>query len=177
MNRILASLAFCIPVAHADGEGLAVLGHGRGAVPAQAVIGELLDRFGPDPEEGFPDRPSRQPIDPATAVHQSGYPVFSSLSSSAGSAGVKEIDLPVSSPVCVIGPDAVSLRWLASNRYRLKQMGASCILVQARDAREVERVRGAAGPLPVRAVPFDELAWIHGIRTVPVLLVRKGGLQ
>ncbi len=177
MNRILASLAFCIPVAHAGGDGLTVLGHDRGAVPTRAVIGELLDRFEPDPEEVSSAAPSRQGIDPAAAVRQSGYPVVSDLGSSGGSARVKMVDVPLPAPVCVVGPDAASLRWLSRNRSRLTEMGASCILVQARDAREVERVRGAAGPLPVRAVPFDDLARIHGIRTVPVLLVGKGGLQ
>lgn len=165
-----------IQSAHSDG-GLAVLGHDRGAVPARSVIGELLDRFEPDPEEVFPDPPSGQPIDPARAVPQSGYPVFSSLGSSIGSAGVKEIDVPLASPVCVIGPDAISLRWLSRNRIRLAEMSASCILVRARDALEAERVRAAARPIPVRAVPFDELARIHGIRTVPVLLVGKGALR
>ena len=165
-----------IQSAHADG-GLAVLGHDRGAVPARSVIGELLERFGPDPEEVLPDPPSRQTIDPARAVPQSGYPVVSSLSSSVGLVGVKEIDLPLSSPVCVIGPDAASLRWLSRNRSKLIKVGASCILVRARDAREAERVRAAARPIPVRAVPFDELARIHGIRTVPVLLVGKGALR
>lgn len=172
----MSLLLSAIQSAHADG-GLAVLGHDRAAVPAQAVIGELLDRLRPDPEEVFPDPPSGLPTDPATAVPQSGYPVVSGLSSGGGQGGVKEIDLPLPSPVCVIGPDAASLRWLSRNRSQLKKMGASCILVRARDAREAERVRAAARPLPVRAVPFDELARLHGIRTVPVLLVGKGALR
>lgn len=170
---IAVLVSFALP-SHADGSApLAVLGQDRGAVPAEAVIGELLARFLPDPEDDI-RIPDPRPVDSVRVLRQTGYPFFSSLIPDAAKSGLKEIDMPLANPVCVVGPDAISQRWLAANRIRLMEMGAGCVLVAARGPVDLERVRRAARPLMVQAVPFDDLAARHGIRTVPVLLVGRG---
>ena len=168
----IAILACCTLQTHADRSvPLAVLGHDRGAVPAEAAIGELLARFLPDPE--FSSVPDRRAVDPVRVLRRTGYPVVSGLIPDAGKSGLKEIDVPLQGPVCVVGPDAISQRWLAANRIRLMEMGAGCVLVAARGPADLERVRRTARPLLVQLASFDDLAARHGIRTVPVLLVGR----
>ena len=161
------------PVRADSSPPLMVLGHDHGAVPAETVIGELLARFRPDLEDTVHLR-DRKPVDLSRAIRQSGLPVVTNLVPDAGRAGVKELDVPLTHPVCVIGPDPVSLRWLSRNRKSLAQMGARCILVSARDPGQVGQVRKAARPIMVQVAPFDGLAAMYGIRTIPMLLVGKG---
>lgn len=166
----LVFLPFPALQTHGDSSGLTVLGHDRGAVPAESIIGDLLGRFRLDPDSPLPS-PIREEPDPVRELRHVGYPVVSDLRPSVASAGVKRIPVPLPLPVCLIGPDAASLRWIAAHRSRLVEMRAQCILVAARDAEEVERVRKAAHPLMVQSVPAGAIARMHGIRTVPALLV------
>ena len=166
-----AFLAFFIQYAQAEGtDELVVLGHDPGARPAAPLIGEFLGRLSEPEDETVP--PPGEAEDNLAAG--GGLPRTSSLVPSAGSASVVYLDVPLTSPLCVIGPDPVSQRWLVRNRDRLVRMGAFCVLVKTTGHSQVEKLRKLARPVPVYPLPFDRLAAIHKIRTVPVLLAGKG---
>ena len=175
VSMCIAFMGFCAHPAHAEGSaGLVVLGQDSGAIPAESLISELLGRFSEADEEELtggitPDETDRSLIDGA------GLPLSSSLTPSASTAGILRINMPLTSPLCVIGPDPISRRWLVANRDQLHRLGATCVLVKASGTAEVDAIRGLARPIPVHPLQFDQLAAQHGIRTVPVLLIGKGG--
>lgn len=167
----LAILALFIQCAQADGtDELVVLGHDPGARPAAPLIGDLLGRLS-EPEDETASPPG---VAENNLAAGGGLPRTSSLVPSPRSAGVVYLDVPLTSPLCVVGPDPVSQRWLVRHRDRLVRMGAFCVLVKTTGRRQVEMLRKLARPVPVYPLPFDRLAAVHGIRTVPVLLAGKG---
>lgn len=178
LAALLALGLAAAPAAGADGPGgLAVLGHGPGARPAGELVGELLWRFaGAAGGEVPPAVPGEDPPDDGLLAGGA-LPRSSTLVPSTGPAGVRRIGLPLESPLCVIGPDPISRRWLARHRARLATLGARCVLVRTTGRAEVDALRRLAHPVPVHPLPFDRLAAVHGIATVPVLLVGTGGLE
>ena len=166
-----AALAFgAVPACAGDSGEFVVLGHDQGARPAESLIGELLGRF----ENGQDPAPARSTGQGKGLLEGAGLPAASRLMPSSASAGIRRIDIPLTSPLCVIGPDRESRRWLIANRRQLTRLGAGCVLVQASGKEAVDLLRQVAHPVPVLPVPFDDLARIYGIRTVPVLLVGRG---
>lgn len=167
----LASLALDAPAS--ESVNLVELGREPGAVPAESLIGELIGRFS-EPEDEVEFRGGTPGLDDATIMNSVDLPLSSNLTPSAADAGIRFIDIPLTTPLCVIGPDPVSRRWLSRNRRHLYGMGATCILVEASSREQLDTVRKTAHPVPVQPLPFDRLAQAHGIRTVPVLLLGKG---
>lgn len=167
---VSAALAFgAVPVSVGDPGDLVVLGHDRGARPASSLIGELFGRF-EDEQDPVPVRSTSQS---RGLLEGAGLPSASRLVPSSASAGIRRIEIPLTSPLCVIGPDSESRRWLFANRLQLARLGAGCVLVQASSEETVDSLRRLADPVPVFSVPFDDLASAYGIRTVPVLLIGK----
>lgn len=169
---VSAALAFgTVPASAWDPGELVVLGHDRGARPAESLIGELLGRF--ENERG--PAPVISTSQGRGLLEGAGLPSDSRLVPSAASASIRHIDIPLTAPLCVISTDRVSRRWLIANRRQLARLGASCVLVKTSGQESVDSLRQLAGPVPVLPVPFDELARAYGIRTVPVLLIGQEG--
>lgn len=167
---ISTALAFGVVPASAGGPGeFVVLGHDRGARQAESLIGELLGRF-ENEQDPVPVRSTSKSLG---LLEGAGLPSVSRLVPSSASAGIRRIDIPLTSPLCVIGPDSESRRWLIANHRQLARLGAGCVLVQTSGKETVDSLRRLADPVPVFSVPFDGLARAYAIRTVPVLLIGK----
>jgi len=140
---------------------LELLGRESGAVPVDRIVGELLQRFQAEGPDG-PDRKHallegfRLPV----------LPLESELTLSREEAGIRRVRAPLPKPVCVIGTDRISLEWLKQHRRRLARMGASCLLIEARNRDEVESIRRLAHPLRMQPAPFDDLSAVIGLRTL-----------
>ncbi len=167
---VSAALALgAMPAGAGDPDKLVVLGHDRGVRPAESLIDELLGRF-EDEQDSAPVRSTSQS---GGLLEGAGLPSASRLVPSSASVGIRRIEIPLTSPLCVIGPDRESRRWLIANRRRLARLGAGCVLVQTPGKETVDSLRRLADPVPVLSVPFDGLARTYGVRTVPVLLIGK----
>ncbi len=167
---VSTALAFGAVTATAGGLGeFVVLGHDRGARQAESIIGELLGRF----EDQQNPAAVRSTSQGRGLLQGAGLPSGSRLVPSSTSAGIRRIETPLTSPLCVIGPDRESRRWLIANHRQLVRIDACCVLVQASGKETVDSLRRLADPVPVFSVPFDDLARAYGIRTVPVLLLGK----
>lgn len=145
---------------------LQVLGRDAGAVPAHVLVGELLERLA-SPPVVTPRQSGRS----SGIRENSRLPLTTSLIPSSRDAGLHRVKVPLTRPVCVIGSDRLSRTWLQKNRGRLADMGAACVLVEARSPAELAEMRRIAHPLTVQPVQFDDLARRIGIRNTPVLLV------
>ena len=155
------NLVFCLAIfpAHA----YQVVGQESGAVPIQQAIGDLLDRFSEQGEY------SKEPTPPAVPAPDA-LPLTSTLSPQPGTRTIR-LSLALTAPVCVIGSETLSRSWVETNRARLHELGARCVLVQAQTKRDVEKMARLAAPVPVSVLPFDDLAELHGITAYPVLIV------
>ena len=160
------NLRVCLYVCMLLGAGpacsdLVVLGSDSGASPASDRIPELLDRFqfrnSPDDNQSF-----------AVNNHAERPP---HLTPSAKTNGIYRVNVKLPNPVCVIGFDQLSRKWLIRNRLRLAGLGASCLLVETHNRQQLKTVRKLAHPVPVHAIPFAGLARQIGLRNIPVLLV------
>jgi len=163
VGALLALLAVSLPSA---GQ-LSVLGTDAGARPAHAVVHELLDRF----QGGNGSAENRSSAVTGNPDALGLPPIESQLTPSAEAAGVVRVNMKLPGPVCVIGHDRISRNWLAQNRVRLAQLGASCVLVETGNRQDLNALRRIAHPVPVHAIPFDDIARQIGLETIPVLLV------
>jgi len=127
---------------------LELLGRESGAVPVDRLVGELLQRF----QVESPDTPDRNQV-LAENFRLPVLPLESELTPSRKEAGVRRARAPLPKPVCIIGSDRVSLEWLKQHRRRLARMGASCLLIEARNRDEVESIRRLAHPLRMQPAP------------------------
>lgn len=80
----------------------------------------------------------------------------------------------LSRPFFLVGSDVGSLAWLSAHRQRLTQVSAIGQLVQARTPADIQKVKEAAGDLPILVAPASEIAQALGLRHYPVLLSREG---
>ena len=77
-------------------------------------------------------------------------------------------------PFFLIGSDAMSLRWLASHRDVLEDLGAVGMLIQAETETDVRRVAEVAQGLSITLGSGSDLAAALGIDRYPVLITPDG---
>ena len=77
-------------------------------------------------------------------------------------------------PFFLIGSDAMSLRWLASHRDVLEDLGAVGMLIQAETENDVRRVAEVAQGLSITLGSGIDLAAALGIDRYPVLITPDG---
>ena len=77
-------------------------------------------------------------------------------------------------PLYLIGSDATSLRWLASHRDVLEDLGAVGMLIQAETETDVRRVAEVAQGLSITLGSGSDLAAALGIDRYPVLITADG---
>ena len=77
-------------------------------------------------------------------------------------------------PFFLIGSDVMSLRWLASHRDVLEDLGAVGMLIQAETENDVRRVAEVAQGLSITLGSGSDLAAALGIDRYPVLITADG---
>ena len=77
-------------------------------------------------------------------------------------------------PFFLIGSDAMSLRWLASHRDVLEDLGAVGMLIQAETKKDVRRVAEVAQGLSITLGSGSDLAAALAIDRYPVLIIPDG---
>ena len=75
-------------------------------------------------------------------------------------------------PLFLIGADALSRRWLAQHRARLKELGAIGMLVQADTSEDLQAIARIAQGLPIMPAPGTEIARLYALKHYPVLIWR-----
>lgn len=136
------------------------------------------------------DAPSSEPAESATLNPSSSYgpadlrnllPVRSpglTVGDIAGSALRPEVLARLAQgnprPFFLIGSDATSLRWLASHRDVLEDLGAVGMLIQAETENDVRRVAEVAQGLSITLGSGSDLAAALGINRYPVLITPYG---
>lgn len=80
-------------------------------------------------------------------------------------------------PFFLIGSDAMSLRWLASHRDVLEDLGAVGMLIQAETENDVRRVAEVARGLSLTLGSGSDLAAALGIDRYPLLITADGFRQ
>jgi integrating conjugative element protein (TIGR03765 family) len=73
-------------------------------------------------------------------------------------------------PLCLVGNGAWSRDWARRHAGRLAAIGATCLMVQARNAPELERMRRILAGVPVIAASGNDLAQTLNLTHYPVLL-------
>ncbi len=86
----------------------------------------------------------------------------------------REIDQPFARPFFLVGADALSREWLATNRERLLVIGAVGMLVEADTIDDVQAIAEIAGGLPILPASATDIASALGLRHYPVLISRHG---
>jgi len=82
-------------------------------------------------------------------------------------------DFPtLKTPLCIIGSDDRSLSWLLTYHDQLIQLGARCLLIEARNRKAMERVAGYAGAIPVLPDVTGRLVERFSLTHYPALISR-----
>ena len=162
-RRVVGLLALAACLAALPAAAWQVIGHEAGAVPVGQAIGDLLERYA-EREPAAAQVRTAGPARPGIAL-----PLRSVLSPQAGLRSIR-LQTGLTTPLCVVGSDELSRNWLQANRRRLAELGARCVLVEARSERDIKTMVRAAHPVPLAALPFDDIAQLHGIPGYPVLL-------
>lgn len=80
----------------------------------------------------------------------------------------------LSRPLCLVGADPDSLRWLKAHRATLHAVGAICLAVEVPDQAAWAQLSAAAEDLPLVLASGADLAETFGLRVYPVLITRDG---
>lgn len=83
---------------------------------------------------------------------------------------------PVARPVCVLGSDDYSKRWLQVNYAVLLSSGALCYVIEAQNEAAVDAIKALAPNLPIAGVA-DGAFVAAGLRGYPALIDRTGAVK
>ena len=164
---------FMVLLPSISGAKLIELGRENGLMSIDGAFPGIASRMKTAIAEGY-----RQPNKAPRSINQrprplpTPYPIETDLTlSQNGSIVVR--DQYQGPPVCIVGADNVSVRWLDINKPTLIELNANCIVIQARNDHEVLSIRKKASPIAIAAVslngPLSEL----GVTEYPVLILSK----
>jgi integrating conjugative element protein (TIGR03765 family) len=89
------------------------------------------------------------------------------------SSGIDTYQASLPSPLCVIGSDDLSHRWLRKNANTLKKIKAHCLLVSAPDVDEARLVLNVLGSVPMSLARGDILKQYFKFNHYPVLITER----
>ncbi len=93
---------------------------------------------------------------------------------SVGKVKKRQVNIPdLKTPVCVVGSDEQSLNWLATNRDQLARIGARCLLIQAENQADIDRIKKQAEGLHVITAPGNAMTDSFGLQHYPALISKK----
>jgi integrating conjugative element protein (TIGR03765 family) len=81
---------------------------------------------------------------------------------------------PFARPFFLIGSDQTSKQWLIKHRDRLKEIGATGMLVQAETLADLQTTAELSGGLPIMPASASDIAAALGITHYPVLITSQG---
>jgi integrating conjugative element protein (TIGR03765 family) len=84
-----------------------------------------------------------------------------------------DFKFPVARPLCVLGSDSYSKRWLMLNAEILVRSGALCYVIEAQTPAAVDAVRRLAPKVPMAGIA-DAVFVAAGLRGYPALIDRTG---
>lgn len=83
-----------------------------------------------------------------------------------------QVDFDLSRPICVLGSDETSLKWVAQHREALIRMNALCWLIEATDLNDLKEVNRVTQGLSVLPLKGDLLVKNFGLTHYPALITR-----
>lgn len=82
--------------------------------------------------------------------------------------------LALPNPIFLLGTDPLSHDWLARNRTRLLEIGATGMVIEASSWEALRQIQRVAGGLPMSAACADELGELLRLSVYPILIERNG---
>ena len=135
-------------------------------------IAPFLKAFEAD-DESPPQSPIREKTLLGAADPEAWLPIRSP-GLTPGRVHARSHDRPFTRPFFLIGSDARSRQWLNDHRYRLKELGAVGMLVQADTLDDLRTISKLAEDLPILPATATDIAQALGIRHYPVLISAEG---
>ncbi len=89
------------------------------------------------------------------------------------SSGIDIYQAKLPSPLCVVGTDDLSLRWLRKNSNTLKEIEAHCLLVSAPNVDKARLVLNVLGSVPMSLARGDQLSDYFKFNHYPVLITER----
>jgi integrating conjugative element protein (TIGR03765 family) len=74
----------------------------------------------------------------------------------------------------IVGDDAMSRQWLATNRQRLTRIGATGVVANVLSIESLQALRSAAPGLPMAPATLDSVAQDLSLTVYPVLIGTDG---
>ncbi len=140
--------------------------HDAGGVPIADYLNNVIpDRpiRDPRPQVRLPSSPQTFPV--VTTKAQPGLLGAPTRGKLKGGPGI---------PLCIIGDDPLSDKWLDRNLAALQAMNAACLVVAVRDQTAFARLQARVGSIRLAPGSFDALATASGITVWPVLVSPDG---
>lgn len=135
-------------------------------------ISPFLDVF-ESSETTAPQRPALQPPQLGAADPASLLPIRSP-GLTPGPVQPRNHDRPFTRPFFLIGSDSLSRHWLLEHRYRLKEIGAVGMLIQADTLDDLQAIAELAAGLSVMPASASDIAKALGVSHYPVLTTPHG---
>ena len=124
-------------------------------------------------ETTAPQRPALQPPQLGAADPASLLPIRSP-GLTPGPVQPRNHDRPFTRPFFLIGSDSLSRHWLLEHRYRLKEIGAVGMLIQADTLDDLQAIAELAAGLSVMPASASDIAKALGVSHYPVLTTPHG---
>lgn len=141
----------------------------------QPIAPYLHQAFG-QPARVADESSARNLRPPAIDPHTFGLPVHTSTLTP-GPVSPRSLQRAPPRPLCLLGTDARSRRWLTRYRDRLHQVGAVCLLVNVNTATELQAMQRLATGIPLLQASGAAIAHQLHLRHYPVLISRQGGIE
>ena len=143
-----------------------VLGREPGVMSTDSYLQFVRQRTAPQAPQAA--SPAARPRPPAPA-----YPVVCQTLTP-GTVARRSLKHGPKQPVCLVGSDSRSLAWIRRYRQTLQQVGAVCLIVEAKDRRAAMKVKQALAGVPAYPASADDIAPKLGLHHYPVLLSGAG---
>ncbi len=92
---------------------------------------------------------------------------------SVGKVNVKNIKYNIPKPICIIGYDDISKKWLIQNTKVLIEINALCFVVNIKNLKQLSELQGLAQGINMQAVIGSDFAKYLNIKHYPVLINNK----
>ncbi len=165
--------------------GLPVIHDAGGTRPLAPLYADLLPEQVPgtirETRRSLDPAVNLRAPDPATALRRYDERLFpvrtpglspGNVASRPLPASLRQVPPPI--PFFIVGTDALSTHWLITWRARLRELGASGLVVEAPDRAAFDNLVQVSGGLPLAPASGTAIARVLGLTHYPVLISREG---